>query len=141
MQSFPQDRTASSNTPSTTITLLVGDVVMLLLFVVVGRLSHGLTQDWIPNIARIATPFLIGWLVAAFAVGAYRENLVDRPMAFLARSALAWLVGDALGFLLRAFVFQDIVIRPFALATLAFTGLFLLGWRCIFLIWARRTQR
>lgn len=118
--------------------LLIGDVLALLVFVVVGRLSHGFTGDWLSNVVRIAAPFLIGWFVAAFPLGAYRPDLLHRPGLLLLRTAPAWLVGNGLAFALRAFLFQDNVTLPFALTSMAFTGLFLLGWRAVYLWWINR---
>lgn len=112
---------------------------MLLLFVVIGRISHGMTSDWLVNLLRIATPFVMGWAIAALITGAYRPQDWGQPKAFVARSIAAWLLADGLAFLLRHFVMNDRVTMPFALTSIAFTGLFLLVWRIVFLIW--HTQR
>ncbi len=119
--------------------LAVGDLLMLLLFVVLGRISHGMTSDWLVNVLRIATPFVAGWALAALIAGAYRPHLWRKPTDFLARSAAAWLLGNGLAFLLRHFLMQDRITLPFALTSIAFTGLFLLAWRIAFLVW--QTQR
>lgn len=107
---------------------------MLLLFVVIGRISHGMTADWLPNVLRIATPFVLGWALAALLLGAYRPGLWRNPHQFLLRSAAAWLLANGLAFLLRAAVMGDRVTLPFALTSIAFTGLFLLVWRLLFMI-------
>jgi len=112
---------------------------MLLLFVVIGRISHGMTNDWLVNLLRIATPFVLGWAVAAIVVGAYQPGLWRKPAGFLARSAAAWLLGNGLAFLLRHFLMQDRITLPFALTSIAFTGLFLLAWRIVFLIWQKES--
>lgn len=117
--------------------LAAGDVTAFLLFVVLGRVSHGLTNDWILNIARIATPFLLGWFVFALPLAAYRLPAQSESTRFLARSLLALLAGNLLAFAIRWFLFQDNVTVPFALTTLAFTGLFVLGWRLVYL-WLSR---
>ena len=114
--------------------LVAGDVIALLIFVVLGRLSHGFTSDWLPNLARILTPFLLGWFMAAWLAGAYRTDSVTQPTVFLRRTAVSWLIGIPLGFLLRRVIFQNNVTLPFALTTLIFTALFLIGWRAI-LVW------
>jgi hypothetical protein len=118
--------------------LLIGDVLALLIFVIIGRLSHGLTDDWLLNVARIATPFLIGWFVVAIPAGAYRANRLTSPGWLLGRTAIAWLVGNGIAFALRALIFQNNVTLPFALTSVAFTGLFLLGWRACYLWWYNR---
>ena len=114
---------------------------MLLLFVVLGRISHGMTSDWLINLLRIATPFVVGWAIAALITGAYRSQLWHKPTDFLTRSSGAWLLGNGLAFLLRYFVMQDRITLPFALTSIAFTGLFLLAWRIAFLVWQTQRER
>jgi hypothetical protein len=118
--------------------LLIGDVLAFLIFVIVGRTSHGFTNDWLINIVRIVTPFLIGWFVASFPLGAYRADLLQHPGSLMGRSVMAWLIGSGIAFALRAFLFQNNVTIPFALTSIAFTGLFLLGWRAVYLWWYNR---
>jgi len=115
--------------------LAAGDLLMLLLFVVIGRMSHGMTSDWLVNLLRIATPFVLGWAIAAIATGAYRPRSWQKPTEFMVRSVGAWLLGVGLAFLLRHFLMQDRITLPFALTSVAFTGLFLLVWRVGFLVW------
>ncbi|MBI3958542.1 MAG: DUF3054 domain-containing protein [Chloroflexi bacterium] len=117
--------------------LAVGDLLMLLLFVVIGRISHGMTSDWLVNVLRIATPFVAGWFITAFLLGLYRPHLREMPGAFLARSAAGVVVANGLAFLLRSAFFQNRVTIPFALTSLAFTALFLLAWRLLFLVLRR----
>lgn len=121
--------------------LAAGDLAMLLIFVVIGRLSHGFTNDWLVNVLRIATPFVLGWAAAALITGVYRANLWQQPSQFLARSAAAWLLADGLAFLLRHFLMADRVTMPFALTSIAFTGLFLLTWRIVFMVWQTRNEK
>lgn len=141
VRSSPRSIPVSSQSAWRLLVLAGGDLLMLLLFVVVGRISHGMTSDWLVNVARIATPFVVGWALAALVVGAYRPHLWPTPGAFLARSALAWLLADGLAFVLRHFVMQDRITLPFALTSIAFTGLFLFVWRLLFVIWRTLAQR
>ncbi|MBX3053536.1 MAG: DUF3054 domain-containing protein [Caldilineaceae bacterium] len=120
--------------------LLLGDVFMLLVFVVIGRISHGFANDWLINVARIVTPFLIGWAIAALLLGLYHPRLWVTPTAFLARSAAGIVIADGLAFLLRSLLMQDRVTLPFALTSVAFTMLFVLSWRLLFLVLHRWRQ-
>jgi hypothetical protein len=120
------------------IALLIGDLLAFTIFVIVGRLSHGFTSDWLINVVRILTPFLIGWLVVAIPVGAYRVEGLRKPGWLLARTAAAWLLGNGIAFALRALIFQNNMTWPFALTSIAFTGLFILGWRACYLWWYNR---
>ena len=113
--------------------LVIGDLLMLLLFVALGRISHGMTSDWLINLLRIATPFVVGWAIAALLFGLYRSHLWDMSGVFLCRSALGIVTANGFAFLLRRVLFQDRVTIPFALTSLVFTALFVLAWRLVFL--------
>ncbi|MEZ4633482.1 MAG: DUF3054 family protein [Caldilineaceae bacterium] len=57
------------------VALVVGDVLALLIFVIIGRLSHGFTSDWLDQCGKVSPrPSWIGWFVVAFVVGAYRAS-------------------------------------------------------------------
>ncbi len=112
--------------------LAAGDVLALLLFIGVGLQNHNMTDNVVAAVARIAAPFLIGWFVAALALGAYSPGLVRNPGAFMLRSVLAWAVGMAVGLLLRNTVFGSDFSPVFAIITFVFTAIFLLGWRAAF---------
>ncbi len=82
------------------LTLAIGDGVALLVFVILGRISHGFTNDWLINVARIVTPFWIGWFALALLLGVYRADLLPKPASLMARSALAWVGGNLVAFAL-----------------------------------------
>lgn len=139
MRSTSNDSTQMPNgTLALPLALLIGDVLAFLIFVILGRASHGFSGDWLINVARIVTPFLIGWFVAAFPLGVYRADLLHQPGTAMFRTVLAWLVGNGIAFALRAYLFQNNVTIPFALTSIAFTGLFLLGWHAVYLWWYNR---
>ncbi len=141
VSSSPQSATETPSSARKISALASGDLLMLLTFVIIGRISHGMTSDWLVNVLRIATPFVLGWVIAALLFSAYRPWLWRRPTDFLVRSAAAWFLGNGLAFLLRYFVMQDRITLPFALTSIAFTGLFLLAWRIAFLVWQTQTER
>lgn len=141
VSSSPQSVTETPSSARKISVLASGDLLMLLTFVIIGRISHGMTSDWLVNVLRIATPFVLGWVIAALLFAAYRPWLWRRPTDFLVRSAAAWFLGNGLAFLLRHFAMQDRITLPFALTSIAFTGLFLLAWRIAFLVWQTQTER
>jgi hypothetical protein len=133
-------RAATRSNQSIVRLLVVGDVLALVLWVIVGRLSHNQTTGWLSNIVRIAAPFLIGWAVATLFVGPYDLGLLRRPLAFMGRSVLGWLIAVGIGLLLRATLFGDGFVPVFAAVTLGVTGVFLLGWRGVFIwLWRETT--
>ena len=139
MSPSPQSAAGTASNSKLSI-LVIGDLLMLLLFVVSGRISHGMTSDWLVNVLRIATPFVVGWAIAALLLGLYRPHLWKTPTAYLARSAAGIVTANGLAFLLRSLLFHDRVTLPFALTSLAFTTLFVLVWRLLFLVLHRWRQ-
>ena len=122
-------RLSSTTRHNTRPILIVGDVLALVLWVVVGLESHSMTSDMFANILRVSAPFLIGWFAVAYWTGAYRTD--EGRVRFLGRSALTWLLAVAIGLLLRATLFGSGFNVTFALVTLVVTGVFTLGWRTI----------
>lgn len=99
------------------------DVVVVLLFVVIGRASHH-DGGGLPGLGRTAWPFLAGLAVGEVATRAWR-----RPAA-LSVGVGVWLSTVAIGMVLRVIAGQGTAVAFIAVA-LAFLGLFLLGWRLI----------
>ena len=113
--------------------LAASDIVAFLIFATGGRLMHsgGNPVDLLGNVPRIVAPFLIGWFVAALLFGAYpRAGELQLPQ-FAVRSLLALLVGDGLGFAIRAFALGEGVNWPFVITALAFTTLVVVGTRLL----------
>jgi hypothetical protein len=111
--------------------LIAGDVGALLLWVMVGLATHEMYSNLLFNVARVATPFLIGWFAVAPFTGAYDLSGASRA-PFLRRSALTWLAGTCLGLFLRATLFHNGFVPIFAAVTLVVTALLVLGWRTAF---------
>lgn len=116
--------------------LAATDVAAFLVFAVGGRMMHsgGGAADWLSHAPRVAAPFLIGWFAAAFVFGAYPRAREVRLLRFGVRSLLALLVGDAIGFAVRAYVFGEGVSLPFVATAVAFTALVVVGPR-LFYFW------
>ena len=95
----------------------VVDAVVVVSFVAVGRDSHGFTSDW-GETFRIATPFLIGLVVAIVIVRAWRD-----PLPWPTGLALG-LATVASGLLIRWLVFEDGTAPVFILVT----GGWIIGW-------------
>ena len=109
--------------------LVVGDILSLVLWVVVGLESHEMTSNVIMDVLRVSAPFVIGWFAAAYWTGAYRVG--EGRARFMGRTALTWIAAVAIGLLLRATIFGSGFVLTFALVTLVVTGVFTLGWRMI----------
>ncbi len=110
--------------------LLLGDSLALLVFTLGGIVFHRVPGPVVAQAARIGLPFMAGYLLTAFLLGAMRRPASGK--IFAARSALAWMAGIALGVLLRVVVEGHLPIVPFVLVTLAFNGGLLMLWRAVY---------
>lgn len=83
--------------------LAVGDVLVVIGFLVVGELSHNVNPLETPLVvADTIAPFLFGWVVAAFALGAYKPGATRTVKTAILRGALGWVGAAAIGLTLRA---------------------------------------
>ncbi|GLU90805.1 DUF3054 domain-containing protein [Agromyces sp. NBRC 114283] len=108
----------------------VADVLLVALFVVIGRRSHAEGLD-LAGLWQTAWPFLValllGWLVSL----AWR-----RPLAVWPTGVIVWAVTLVGGMLLRTASGQGTQL-PFILVATGTLALFLLGWRAIVALVAR----
>jgi hypothetical protein len=100
------------------------DVALLVAFAAIGRQRHG-ESGALGQTLVVAAPFVIGWLVAVVALR------LDRTPLALRRATAAWAIGMPLALLLRGTLFGRGVPADFCVVALAFTALFLLGWRAV----------
>jgi FtsH-binding integral membrane protein len=98
------------------------DCCCVLVFVIIGRASHA-EGETLPGIASTAWPFLAGLASGWLAARAWR-----RPLGLVPAGVAAWLGAASLGMVLRVVAGQGTA-AAFVFVTLAFLGLFLLGWR------------
>lgn len=124
----------------------VGDVLVFLVFSIIGTRTHEGGRASIGTILWTALPFILSWFLSAPFLGAFRRELMARPKAMTVKTMLAWLVAWPVGVILH-FVFDWHVISvvstiSFALVTLITNALFLLIWRVPFaVVNARRDRR
>jgi len=113
----------------------VADVVLVLLFVLIGRGAHeealtvqGTLMTWWPFLVGLA----VGWLVTV----AWR-----RPLGVLMPGIVIWVATVGIGMLLRLLSGQGIALAFVIVATVTL-AVFLLGWRAIaWLVNRRAPQR
>jgi hypothetical protein len=113
---------------SSVITAAVLDAALVLLFVLIGRASHdeglsGVLTTWWPFLAGLA----IGWLI----VRAWRH-----PLAIVWTGLVVWICSVVGGLALRVVVGQGVQLS-FAIVTTIVLGVFLIGWRAVWLAVAR----
>jgi hypothetical protein len=113
---------------------IVLDAVLVILFTVIGRLSHGADLG-IGGVATTAWPFLVGTLLAWLVTSAWR-----RPLALVRTGIPVWLITVVVGMLLRLVSSQGVAVSFVIVATVVL-GVFLLGWRVVVGPVARRSAR
>ncbi|KAM7518440.1 hypothetical protein LguiB_017402 [Lonicera macranthoides] len=109
-----------------------GDVMAILLFAAVGRLSHGFSV-FNTETLRTADPFIAGWFLSAYFLGGYGEE--GRGMNGHAKAVIAaaksWSLGIPLGIIIRAATIGHIPPTNFILVTMGSTSVLLIGWRAL----------
>lgn len=118
---------------SRTFTLAAGDVFFIALFVGLGQARHGADSFSAP-LATVETlvPFLVGWFVAAIALGAYAADALESVPKAVRVTASAWIVGALIGQALRATpVFEGSAAPAFVLVSLVVGLVLLVPWRAL----------
>lgn len=83
--------------------LAVGDVLVLVGFLVLGELQHNVNPVESPLlVADTVAPFLLGWIVAALAVGVYAPGATRTVKTAVARAAGTWVLAALIGLALRS---------------------------------------
>jgi len=113
---------------------IVLDVVLVVLFTVIGRVSHGEGLG-VAGVAQTAWPFLVGTLLGWLVTAAWR-----RPLALVRAGIPIWLLTVVVGMVLRVVSAQGIAVS-FVIVAAVVLGVFLLGWRAIVAPVARRSAR
>jgi hypothetical protein len=123
--------------------LLLGDLLAIALFVVIGEISHGYDSlayalQALDNYAQ----FVIGWVVVAVPLGAYARDVQSGPLRAGGTVLVAWLGAVAVAQMVRATAwFHGSPSLTFAAVSFGFTGLVLVGWRVtLAVVTARRSS-
>ncbi|WP_115862657.1 DUF3054 domain-containing protein [Halorussus litoreus] len=116
---------------SGTARLALGDLLVIVGFLTVGELNHGVSPVESPLVvADTIAPFLAGWVVAAVVVGAYAPGANRTVKTAITRVAGAWIIAAAIGLALRSTpFFHGSSPWTFALVVTGFGVTFLAAWR------------
>ena len=108
------------------------DAALLLLFVMIGRASHG---EGLWGVLGTWWPFLVGLIVAWLVLRVWRT-----PLQIVWTGLGMWLITVTVGLLLRVVSGQGVQFS-FVVVTFLVVGVFLVGWRAIALIVGRLRPR
>ncbi|CCQ36425.1 DUF3054 family protein [Natronomonas moolapensis 8.8.11] len=98
-QSFLQQRLDAGTWP-----IAVGDVAVLLAFLLAGTLQHSTTEQLLadPSIYLLAAgPFVLGWLLCAPLVGAYSPGGGSAPNSSIPLAIRSWIPAAVVGMAIR----------------------------------------
>ncbi|QCW03647.1 DUF3054 domain-containing protein [Natrinema pallidum] len=113
------------------LSLAVVDALVVVAFIGVGLFMHAIEPWAFPAYTiRTATPFVIGWAIAAPLVGAYRRQVLESVGRTLATVAAAWIAATLIGGAIRSSALFPGGAPPAFLLVNASLGLgFMLPWR------------
>jgi hypothetical protein len=123
-------------------TLIAGDLVVLLSFVLIGRGSHGLSVADMFAGVWTALPFVLSWFLVAPWLGLYSPTINRKFANMLPRLLATWLISVPIAHVVRALLLG----RPvpagipltFVLVSLAYIGGVMLVWRSGYIWWQQR---
>ena len=118
------------------VALGVGDVLVMIIFAVIGRSSHGAITEDGPVLAvfNTAIPLATAWVVIGLFTGIYNSKGVVRLKGVILRTLLTGLLAGLPGVGLRAIWLGRPFLWSFAAVTTGFITLFALVWR---VAWSR----
>lgn len=118
------------------IALVLGDILAVLIFVIIGRLSHRMVSAEGNLLAIINTgiPFAIAWVLVGIATGQYRPAALHPVMNIILRTLLTGVLASPLGGFLRSVWLGEALILSFLLVATSFSTLTVGIYR---LLWAR----
>jgi hypothetical protein len=114
------------------ISLVIGDVMCFLIFVIIGDSSHGKLNGLasIPQIVLVALPFIAGWFLVSPFMGLFRLDIFAQPKMMAMRTALAWIPAWVIAmFLLGIFQYRGVPPGAFMVVALLFNIAILEVWR------------
>lgn len=123
-------------------TLILGDLLVLLSFVAIGRSSHALSMVDISAGLITALPFVLSWFAVAPLFGLYNPDLNRHFRQMLPRLATTWIIAVPVAHVIRALLLGRSIPSgiplTFVLVSLTFIGLAMLLWRATYGWWQRR---
>ncbi|MFC0672914.1 DUF3054 domain-containing protein [Brachybacterium hainanense] len=109
---------------------LVGDILAVLVFVVIGLLQHG-EQLSTATMFAVGWPFLVGVLLGHLAIRSW-----NHPFRLWPHGVMIWAITVVACMAIRA-LFSAGTEMSFVIVTAAVTGVLMLGWRAVALFLTR----
>lgn len=125
--------------------LIGGDLIVLLVVIWLGRLSHTISVWDISGWLFTSAPFVIAWFAVTPWFGLFKADISQTWAKFWPRLLLGWgLIGCPLGLMLRSlFLGRPIIegiIPIFAVIMFVTTTLAIMLWRGGYMWWSHRSE-
>ncbi len=135
-----QKASLDQSTTKSTLILILGDWLVLTLFVLIGQVDHEMVgANPLPRLLRTTAELAVPWMIVGLLLGAFRYS--NDWHSFLGRFVVAWLVAAPLALLLRAYMHnQASIIVVFMTVAIGIGGGMLLAWRLVYWLIRRRGQ-
>lgn len=135
-----QKASLDQSTTKSTLILILGDWLVLTLFVLIGQVDHEMVgANPLPRLLSTTAELAVPWMIVGLLLGAFRYSNDWR--GFLGRFVVAWLVAAPLALLLRAYMHnQASIIVVFMTVAIGIGGGMLLAWRLVYWLIRRRGQ-
>jgi hypothetical protein len=118
--------------------LILGDLVVLLIFFVMGKREHNMEIS-LGSVLTSAYPFLIAWLVIGFIFGVFNPERYRTWMGFIIKTLSAWVIAGLLGMTLRSLILWKQIDLQFTVVVIVFNLVTIAIWRLIYmLVYARK---
>jgi len=118
--------------------LIIGDLIVLTLFSMLGRGSHGLTLG-VVDIARTGLPFAAAWLVVNLVSGGFRSRPEPPSPGATALQVIArYAVAGPLALVGRSLWLDRPIPASFAAVALSTSLTLLVAWRVLLAWWCTR---
>lgn len=117
--------------------LILGDSVALAVLTVIGFATHGETElSFLPRMAAIYFPALLGWFILTPWFGLFNETIISEPKNLL-RIPLALLFIAPFAIILRGALLNAAALSLFALIFGGSNALGMMFWRWLYIYMAR----
>ena len=134
----------SNRTTQQLITLIIGDLLVILSFVWVGRSSHHLSLTDLAASLSTALPFILSWFVIMPWFGVYQADISRTAKKLMPRLILGWLIAGFVALILRnLFLGRPLIagiLPTFAIVSIGYIGLLMVIWRLGYIWWSSRRQ-
>ena len=124
------------------VTLIIGDLLVILSFVWIGRSSHSLSLTDISASLSTALPFILAWFLIMPWFGIYNAKISQDIKTLIPRLIGSWIIAGFVALNLRAlFLGRPLItgiLPTFAAVSMIYIGLLAVIWRLVYGWWLGR---